>query len=914
MVLSPLVRSIAALGTLFAISTACDKRQMVDPGNHPDADRLVVTISPARDSLLVGATLGLTATVTDVRGAVQPDQTVRWSSLAPNVASVDAVGLVTGIAAGTVPVVAMVGLGAQLHADTAVLLVQAGALVLSIAPELAEITLGDSLGLEATLRTPTGTEVRSSSVQWSTSNQTVATISGEGVVTALSPGDATLTAIANGRTATAIVRVLPNPAHSISVAPANSGSYPGEAVQLVATVRDARGRMLPTSNVTWSTPATNVVDVTPDGLVRARAQGAALITATVEGRTASATVMVFAAPAAAVSVTAPANSVPLGGRLKAIATARDSAGNVLSGKPVAWSSSNPSVAQVDAEGSITGLVVGSTSIHAIIDSKIGTLPISVVSATPTTISVLPATAAVSLGKTAQLTAEVRDQGGNLVSGTGVTWASANPSIATVTGSGLVTAVGAGTVDVSATAGALSAQSSIIVIQTTIASVSVSPATSQIQIGSMQQLAASVADANGSQVPNAAIAWSSSNPAVVSVSALGVASGISPGNATITATSSGISGSASVAVSSPAALPVSSVTVTFNSPSLVVGQSTQATAVARNANGNTIAGKTVVWSSADAPIASVSAAGLVTAIAGGTATIVATIDGVLGYATISIGAPTPLPVHTVQLTLTPSTINAGQTAISNVVLRDSLGATLVGRTIGWTSNKPTVASVGVGGVTTGVSAGAAIITAASEGKSGSASLTVRSSALLTVATVTVATSRVRLTPGQSTQATATARDSAGNVLAGLLVTWLSSNPAAAAVSATGLVTGVAMGATTVTATAAGKTGSVVITVVNPSTASVNVPASIDASGTADMTDALTAFFASVPDGSTIAFPTVQGAVLDSLRGAGLSGDFAQHVRFRDNTSGLVDSVFSLGSARMLSSTISRSKETAWSGVR
>lgn len=852
MVRSPMVRLIAALSTLCAVLTACDQRHTVAPG--VGSERFFVSISPERDSIAVGTTLGLTATVVDIRGAARSDQVVRWSSLAPSVATVDAVGLVTGVAAGTASVVAMVGADEHVHADTAVMLVQHRTPVLSIAPELAEITLGDSLRLAVTVRTSAGAEVRGLSVRWSTSDQTIVLISQDGVVTSLSPGDATLTATVNGMTATALVRVLPNPIYSITVSPANSGLYPGEVSQLVPSVRDGRGRLLPASDVQWSSSAPGIAAVTLDGVVHASAKGSAIITATVGAKRASATVIVHATPAASVSVTAPATRVTTGGRLKAVAISRDAAGSVLSGRPVAWSSSNPAVAQVDAGGTITGLVVGSTSIHAIVDSKIGTLPISVISAITTTIDILPTIAVVSLGKTAQLMAEVRDQGGNVVSSTTVGWASANPSVATVTSDGLATAVGVGTADIRATAGTVTAHATITVISASIASVSVTPSASQIQTGGTQQLSALVMANSGNTIPNAAVSWSSSDPAVATVSTSGLVIGVSAGSATMTATSSGISSSASVLVSSPPPAAVVTVAVSLNSPALVVGQSTQAVAVARDASGKAIGGRTVVWSSDNPLIASVSAVGLVTATAAGSATIKATIDGMIGIATISIGAPTMLPVHSVQLTLTPSTIDVGNAATSKVVLRDSLGAILLGRTVGWQSSRPSVVSVKFGGVITGVSAGSALITATSEGKSATASITVRPSAILSVATVNVAANTVRLTPGQSTQATATARDSAGNVVAGSIVTWQSSHPAVAAVSTTGLVTGIAPGSSTITATAGGKSGSVVITVVNlPAAASVTIPASIDASGKDDVSAQLQAWLNSLPDNSRIVGP-------------------------------------------------------------
>ena len=823
MVRSSLARSIAVLGTLVGLVVGCDQQQSMDPGNKPAAERLSISITPDRDSVDVGSTVALTATVLDAKGAARTDQTVRWSSLTPSIASVDGVGLVTGVAVGDARVVAMVGQGSQISMDTATVLVQAGTLALTIVPGIAEITLGDSLQLEATLFSPTG-NVRGLNVQWSTSDNAVAPISEDGVVVSLQPGDVTLTAIVNGMTATAQARVLDNPPASISVTPANSGLNPGESVQLTAWVRDSRGKLIRDVNVRWATSQSAVALVSMDGEVQARQKGATIITATVGVRKASATVNVFAVPASGVTITAPSNSVTIGGRMQAVATARDVDGNILTGRQVAWSSSNPSVAQVASDGTITGLIVGNTTIRAIIDGKIGSLPISVIGATPSSIAIIPSSATISLGKSAQLLAEVRDQAGNVLPGQSVSWSSANSGIASVSGTGVVTAVGAGSVIVTATSGSFSATSNITVISTAVTSVAVSPATVQLQIGGTQQLNA-VVTSNGTPVQNAAISWSSSNPAVITVSSSGLATGIGAGSATITATSSGSSGSASLTVASPAPAQVASVTVTFNSASILLGQVTQATATARDVNGNIITGRTVVWSSDDIQLASVSATGLVTALAAGSPLIVAKIDGVPGWATLTVNAPTPLPVYSVQLSLSPTSITTGQTASSSVVLRDSLGTVLTGRTIGWSSSKPTVASVGLGGVVTGLGAGSATITATSGGKNGTAGLSVAGgTSIPSVATVTVSAASTSLTPGQTTQATATARDSAGNVLAGQAITWTTSNPAAATVSASGLVSAGAAGSTTIVATAGGKTGTVVINVATPATATVAVAVS------------------------------------------------------------------------------------------
>lgn len=819
MVRSPCARSIAGLAIVSALLTSCDKQESLGPAGS-GSDQFVVSIVPDVDSVNVGATLTLNATVRDSRGTVRNDQPLTWSSIEPQIASVDNIGLVTGISVGIARVVARTGV----YADTATVFVRDGALILSVAPELIEIVNGDSIQLQASLSTPSGAAVRGDAliVQWTTSDASIASITDDGLVASLTPGDVTLTASVGGTTAVALARVLPNPVVSVSVTPANSGIYPDQTVQLAARIRDMRGHDMRDVDVRWSSSDPAVASVSSSGLVTGRARGSVIITAQAGAVKASASVSVFAVPAMSVVVTAPSSAVTRGGQLQATATARDASGNVLSGKVVAWSSSNPAVAQVNASGMITGLTIGSTTINAIIDSKIGTLPISVIGATPTSVTVIPGSATIALGATATLTAEVRDQGGNVLSGQSISWSSADPSVATVTSTGLVTAVKAGTTGIRAASALLSDQATITVIGSTIASVSISPSSVQLPAGGARQLSATALDGGGNQIPNAAIMWSSSNPIVATVSARGLVTAVSTGNVTISATAAGKTGTAAISVAAPPPAVVASVTVTFNSPTLSVGQTTQAQAVARDAAGNVITGRAVMWIAEDPQFAGVSATGLVTALASGTAAVVAKIDGVIGVATITISANAPLPVYSVQLTISPTTINAGQTASSAVVLRDSLGGVVTGQTIGWSSSKTTVASVGLGGVITGISAGSATITAASQGKNGSAGVTVNGTAV-PVASVAVAAGTTSLTIGQTTQATATTRDASGNVLTGRPITWSSSNPSIATVSSSGLVTGVAAGSTQILATSGGQTGSLSISVVSaPATiASVTV---------------------------------------------------------------------------------------------
>src|SRR5262249_50273356 len=160
-----------------------------------------------------------------------------------------------------------------------------------------------------------------------------------------------------------------------------------------------------------------------------------------------------------------------------------------------------------------------------------------------------------------------------------------------------------------------------------------------------------------------------------------------------------------------------------------------------------------------------------------------------------------PVATVTVVLGSSTLDVGGRIQANVTLRDAAGNALSGRAIAYTSSDPNVATVSASGLVTAVSPGNVSIFATSEGKSGSASLTVRAPA--PVATVTVALAKNSLTVGGQTQATATLRDASGAVLSGRTITWSSSRTSIASVSSAGLVTARSTGVANIVATSEGQ---------------------------------------------------------------------------------------------------------------
>lgn len=227
----------------------------------------------------------------------------------------------------------------------------------------------------------------------------------------------------------------------------------------------------------------------------------------------------------------------------------------------------------------------------------------------------------SLGDTVRVTARVKDRKGNDLTAT-VQWASDNADVATVT-AGTIKAVGNGTAMVTATAGSISSVITVTVQQAATI-VSVTPGAVTLEtLGANQQLSATAADARGNPVAGSSATWSSSDSTVARVSSAGLVTAVKDGTATISASLGGRSGSTQVIVRQRA------VELRVNPPSSVVGlgSTVALTATLVDGGGSPLANlpSTIVWSSENPAVASVSNSGMVTTIIAGSARIIATMQ-------------------------------------------------------------------------------------------------------------------------------------------------------------------------------------------------------------------------------------------------------------------------------------------------
>lgn len=330
---------------------------------------------------------------------------------------------------------------------------------------------------------------------------------------------------------------------------------------------------------------------------------------------------------------------------------------------------------------------------------------------------------------------------------------------------------------------------------TVQAIVLSPATATLTaVGQTTTLSAQVQLSNGT-TGTQSITWNSSNPAVATVSG-GTVTAVASGQTIITASVGAVSAQATVTVAIPV---VQSIAVTPSQATLTAaGQTAALSAQVRLSNG-AIGTQTPVWSSANSAVATVSATGVVTAVANGQTTITAAVGSIVGNAAVTVAIPT---VQTVIVSPTTSTLTAlGATTRLTAAVQLSNGAAGT-QTPTWSSSDPAVATV-AGGTVTAVGNGTAIITAAVGATTGAATITVAQ-----------AVASVRLLPTDTVlksaaQLRAAALDARGNLIANAALQWTSATPAIASVSGTGSVTPLRTGIGRVSVSAGGVTATALV---------------------------------------------------------------------------------------------------------
>lgn len=390
---------------------------------------------------------------------------------------------------------------------------------------------------------------------------------------------------------------------------------------------------------------------------------------------------------------------------------------------VTWRSDDPGVARVSTNGRAVATGIGSTRIVGNRKTGSETFIVHVRTAIDS-IRFRQESVTVAAGNSLRLAFRSFDVTGaqeDSAAGARIHWTSMGPGVATVDSTGLIAAseVGRTVIALDVNGAMDSAVVNVVAIPVVNVTLNV-PETFSISAGESLTLTAVATGPSGETLPDRSFSWTSARPSIATVSETGVVTGVAPGWGSITVTSEGVSKSANVIVT-PQLL--ASVEVSLVSSGLHVGDSTQATAVARDANGGLLTGRPVVWTSLSPNIATVSAAGMVKAVAPGSAVIRATADSKTGESTVNVTAVVVAPATVASVSVTLANANAlvGLSTQAVAVAKDANGNVLTGRTVGWSSLTPGVASVSSTGMVTALAAGTATVRATVDGMSGDGTL-------------------------------------------------------------------------------------------------------------------------------------------------------------------------------------------------
>ena len=542
------------------------------------------------------------------------------------------------------------------------------------------------------------------SVTWNSSNESVAIVDENGVVTAIAVGEATITATTtdgSNLSATCKVTVVPTLAETITLDKTEISLEATETATLVATVLP---ELTTNKSVTWTSSNEAVATVDANGIVTAIAVGEAVITATTtDGSIKSATCKIIVAKTLAESVILDKTTATL----KATETLTlkvTVAPATTTNKSVTWTSSNEAVATVDANGKVTAVAVGEATITATTadgSNKSATCKITVAKTLASSISLDKTSATLKATETLTLKATITPA---TTTDKSVTWKSSNEAVATVDANGKVTAVAVGEATITATTtdgSNLSATCNVTVVPTLAETIALDKTEISLEATETATLIATVLP---ELTTNKSVTWTSSNEAVATVDANGVVTAVAVGEATITATTT--DGSDLSATCQVTVVPTLAETITLDKTEISIEATETATLVA-TVLPETTSNKSVEWKSSNDAVATVNNNGEVTAIAVGDAIITAiTTDGTNLSASCQV---TVVPTLVVSIEVTPNEVEAEENSevqLSVIILPED--ATY--KSVEWSSSNDVIASVNANGLVKIRKEGNVVITA------------------------------------------------------------------------------------------------------------------------------------------------------------------------------------------------------------
>lgn len=548
-------------------------------------------------------------------------------------------------------------------------------------------------------------------ITWHSSNDNIASIDENGIVTGHSEGNVTVTATTtdgSNLTSSCIISVLPPiNVNDITLNQTSLCISVGMTYQLQASVSptDATDKA-----IFWQSSDTSIVTIDNDGLINAIGVGEADITVTSESNPdVSAKCHVTVMPIPVSSITLNFDSMEL--RVNesftiAFSVLPENATN----KGVTFVSLDTSVATVDDKGTVSAISLGETDIKVSAADGEGASAICKINVIPTPVESITvsanSTTKIRIGETLQLNANVLPQSATVKS---VVWSSTNADIASVNSNGEVTAINIGECNILATAEdgtGIFGYIQISVVATPVESITLDKSSCTMKVGDLLTINATVSPETAT---NKNLLWSSTNNQIAMVDNSGKINALSLGECDVIATATdgaGVSASCKVIVEPT---PVETISISANGSTTVrIGESLQLTAIVLP---STATDSSVIWLSENEGVATVTDNGLVTAISAGKATITASAGSVSAEIAITVESS---QVDNISLNLTNLVMKVG----GEVTLIATISPeTASNKELTWISSNYSIATVDNNGVVKAVDLGECDIVVTSKDGSG-----------------------------------------------------------------------------------------------------------------------------------------------------------------------------------------------------
>ena len=515
---------------------------------------ITVVATPAASITLnkTEATLKATETVS-LEATVAPDTTtdksVIWSSSDSNIATVDENGVITAVAVGKATITATTANG--LKAECEITVVESLAASISLNKSEATLKATETVSLEATIGPETTTD---KTVTWTTSDDSIATVDENGIVTAVAVGNATITATtANGLKATCEITVAETPASGIVIDKDALGITGDNLEMRVGDTKTINVSVEPATttdkSVTFSSSNAEVATVYTDGKVTALALGETTITITAKsGVSTTINVTVVATPAASITLNKAEATLKA---TETVALEATVGPETTTNKSVTWSTSDASIGTVDENGVVTAVAVGKATITATTANGLKATCEITVAETPASGIVIDKDALGITGNNLEMrvgdtkTINVTVEPATATDKT-ITFSSSNAEVATVDADGKVTALALGETTITITArSGVSASITVNVVATSAASITLNKIEATLKATETVALEATI---DPETTTDKSVTWSTSDASIATVDEDGVVTAVAVGKAIITATTAnGLTASCDITV-------------------------------------------------------------------------------------------------------------------------------------------------------------------------------------------------------------------------------------------------------------------------------------------------------------------------------------------------------------------------------